>query len=134
MPDARPIAPGLFTDGPEGPRLCAARCTACSRLHFPATASCPYCGEMPCDDVAVGPRAHLYLFTTITSPPPGYRGPLPYGFGVVELPEGLRIVTRLTETDPTRLRVGLPMRLQVAPLFTDETGVPVLSYTFAAEG
>ena len=65
------------------------------------------------------------------SQPPGYRGPLPYGFGVVELPEGLRVVTRLTESNLDRLRDGLAMRLVVEPLFTEDDGTAVLSYAFA---
>jgi uncharacterized OB-fold protein len=133
VPAPRPITPGLFTDGEEGPRLVVARCDACARLHFPASAWCPYCGHDRCPATPLGPRATLFLFTTITSPPPGYRGPLPYGFGVVELPEGLRVVTRLADMEGATARAGLPMRLVVTPLFTDDDGTPVLSYAFAPD-
>ena len=130
MPASRPIAPGLFTtDG--GPRLVAGRCEPCGRLHFPATPTCPYCGDGDCREVGVGPAARLFLFTVVQSQPPGYRGPLPFGFGVVELPEGLRVVTRLTESRLDRLREGLAMSLVVEPLFTEEDGTAVLSYAFA---
>ena len=37
----RPIAPGLFETSADGPRLRAARCAACGKLHFPATPTCP---------------------------------------------------------------------------------------------
>jgi uncharacterized OB-fold protein len=69
----------------------------------------------------------------VSSRPPGYRGPLPYGFGVVELDGGLRVVARLTEARLERLRPGLPMRLVVEPLFDDDEGRPVLSWAFAPE-
>jgi uncharacterized protein len=131
VPAPREIAPGLFTTDAGAPRLRAARCAACERLHFPAAESCPYCGHDACEAHLVGETGTLYLYTAIASRPPGYRGPLPYGFGVVELPEGLRIVTRLTETDLTALRPGLPMRLVVEPVFTDDDGTPVLSWAYA---
>jgi uncharacterized OB-fold protein len=131
VPSPRPITPGLFTTTADGPRLVAARCAACARLQFPATSSCPYCGHDACAEALVGPQATLFLFTTIASRPPGYRGPVPYGFGVVELADGLRVITRLADADPTAWRVGLPMRLVVAPLFDDDDGTPVLSYAFA---
>jgi hypothetical protein len=51
----------------------------------------------------------------------------------VELPEGLRVVTRLTEADPARLRQGQPMRLVVTPLHTEDDGTPVVSYAYAPE-
>jgi uncharacterized OB-fold protein len=39
---------------------------------------------------------------------------VPYGFGVVELDgAALRVVTRLTESDPGALAAGQPMRLVV---------------------
>jgi uncharacterized protein len=134
MPEARPIAPGLFTLGADGPRLVAARCNACHRLHFPAGPTCPYCAADGCAETRVGPGARLCLYTTVTSRPPGYRGELPYGFGVVELDDaGLRVVTRLTEHRLDRLRPGLAMRLVVAPLFTADDGSPVLAWAFAPE-
>jgi uncharacterized OB-fold protein len=133
VPDPRPIAPGLFTTTAAGPRLVAGACPACTRLHFPATTSCPYCGHDACEAREVGPTGRLFLHTTIANRPPGYRGPVPYGFGVVELAEGLRVVTRLTEADATRLRPGLGMRLVVESLFADDDGTPVVSYAFAPE-
>jgi uncharacterized OB-fold protein len=131
VPEARAIAPERFTVAGGAPRLVAARCGTCARLHFPATEVCPYCGDEGCTRASVGPDARLFLFTIVKSPPPGHRGPLPYGFGVVELPEGLRIVTRLTETRLDALREGLPVTLVVEPLFTDDDGTPVLTYAFA---
>ena len=53
----------------------------------------------------------LWAWTAVVAPPPGYEGPVPYGFGIVELPDdGLRVVTRLAEADPTVLSAGQPMR------------------------
>jgi uncharacterized OB-fold protein len=48
----------------------------------------------------------------VTTAPPGYDGPVPYGFGVVEL-DGirLRVVGRLTESDPSALHEGQAMRV-----------------------
>ena len=133
MPPPRPIAPGLFSDGPSGPRLLAARCLSCATLHFPASPTCPYCGAENARETPVGPAGRLRLCTLVVNRPPGYRGPVPYGFGVVELTEGLRVITRLTESDPARLRPGLAVTLVVEPLFTDDDGTQVLTYAFAPD-
>ena len=63
----------------------------------------------------------------------GYRGELPYGFGVVEVEDGLCVIARLTEPRLDRLRVGLPVRLVVDTLFTDDDGQAVLDYSFRPE-
>jgi uncharacterized OB-fold protein len=130
VPGGRPIAPGLFDA--DGPSLVAARCAACGQLHFPATPVCPYCASDGCAEERVGARGRLRLYTAVTSQPPGYRGPLPYGFGVVEIEDGLCIVTRLTEARLDRLRPGLGMHLVVEPLFRDPEG-PVLAWAFAPD-
>lgn len=134
MSSSRPITPALYDVGPDGPRLLAGRCVDCARLHFPATDTCPYCGVAGAAVVAVGERGTLWLWTVVASRPPGYRGPLPYGFGVVELDDvELRVVTRLTETHLDRLHEGLRMRLVVEPLFSDDDGVEVTSYAYRPE-
>ena len=50
----------------------------------------------------------LWAWTAVTAPPPGYQGEVPFGIGVVELPEGVRVITRLTESDPGALAEGQP--------------------------
>jgi uncharacterized OB-fold protein len=135
MPDARPVAPDLFVATPDGVRLVAGRCRTCARHHFPASPVCPWCGADGAAREPVGPTGRLWLWTVVTSRPPGYRGTLPFGFGVVEIDGiGLRVVTRLTETRCDALREGLPMRLVVDALCTDEDGTPVQTWAFAPEG
>jgi uncharacterized OB-fold protein len=133
MGEPRPIAPGLFVADAGGPRLLSGRCQACRELHFPAADTCPYCGN-PAGSEPIGPMGTLRLFTVVGTAPPGYQGPVPFGFGVVELDgTGLCVMSRLDETDLARLRPGLAMRLRVAPLFTDAEDRPVLSWSFAVD-
>ncbi|MGH7896471.1 MAG: Zn-ribbon domain-containing OB-fold protein, partial [Candidatus Binatia bacterium] len=119
-----PLKEGLLTsiDPDAEPRLLGARCLDCRQLQFPASDTCPYCGGGRCEPASFGARGTLYLFTAVEKAPPGYRGSVPYGFGVVELPEGIRVVSRLTESRPERLLYGMPMRLVLEELFTDDCG------------
>ncbi|MCW5891696.1 MAG: OB-fold domain-containing protein [bacterium] len=135
MSDARPVAPDLFVAASDGARLLAGRCRSCARHHFPASPVCPYCGADGAAAEPVGPTGRLWLWTVVTTRPPGYRGTLPYGFGVVELDRiGLRVVTRLTETRLGHLHAGQPMRLVVETLCADDDGTPVEAWAFAPEG
>ncbi len=129
------LKPGLLTsiDSSAEPRLLGSRCTDCRQLHFPATDSCPYCSAGGCARVELGNRGSLYVYTVVEKPPPGYRGKAPYGFGVVELPEGIRIVSRLTENAIDRLQCGMPMRLVLEEIFVDDTGAAVIGWAFAPD-
>ena len=90
-----PVRDGLFTADP--PRLVGSRCSSCMRYHFPAHSVCPYCASPGASPVELSPIGHLWAHTSVTAAPPGYQGDVPFGFGIVELPEGLRVITRMTE-------------------------------------
>jgi uncharacterized OB-fold protein len=125
-----PVEAGLFTDG-GAPALLGSRCTACQAHHFPAHQTCPYCSSDGVEACELSRTGVLWAWTAVTAAPPGYRGEVPYGFGVVELPEGIRVVTRLTEPDPTRLEGGQAMVLAVVPLHVDDEGRQVTTFAFA---
>ena len=100
------VRDGLFTDG-DAPALLGSRCAACGAHHFPRHDTCPYCaaeGPLPAQ---LGGAGRLWAWTAVTAAPPGYRGPVPYGVGVVELEEGIRVITHLTVSDPAALALGL---------------------------
>jgi uncharacterized OB-fold protein len=85
--------------------------------HFPLAPVCPYTGAEDVERVTLPTTGTLWAWTAVTTAPPGYDGPVPYGFGVVELDDiGLRVVGRLTEPDPSALRDGQPMRLIAEPI------------------
>jgi len=123
----RPVHEGLFTER----HLIGGRCTSCGRHHFPAAVICPYCGAAEIARVELSETGTLWGWTAVTAAPPGYEGEVPFGFGVVELPEGLRVISRIEEADPARLSFGAPVRFGVVPLRTDEDGTEVVTYTFA---
>jgi uncharacterized OB-fold protein len=130
-----PVTTGLFDSAADGsPRLLGGHCAACAAYHFPASANCPYCGAEGCTTRELSDHGALCLFTTVTNRPPGYLGEVPFGFGVVELPEGMRLIARLTESDGERLQIGMPVRLAIVPLHVDESGREVLTYAFAPVG
>jgi uncharacterized protein len=134
MMELVPVTTGLFELAADGRgQLLGGHCGACARMHFPATANCPYCSADTCEARPLSPYGTLCLFTTVVNRPPGYAGDVPFGFGVVELPEGLRVIARLTETDPGRLAFGMRVRLAFVPLHVDGDGRQVMTYAFAPQ-
>src|SRR5437763_9899858 len=131
MAESVSVHEGLFTTSADGTaRLVGGRCRSCGRHHFPRAHTCPYCSGQDVEEVFLSPDASLWAWTAVTAAPPGYRGEVPFGFGVVELPEGVRVITRLTERDPGALRFGQPVRLTIVPLHTDDEGRTVVTYAF----
>jgi uncharacterized protein len=125
-----PVRDGLFTLS-DAPCLLGGTCEACGRDHFPRSSTCPYCASAETTGVTLPSTGRLWAWTAVTAAPPGYRGEVPYGFGVVELTDGLRVLGRLTESDPGRLSLGEEMEVAVVPLHTDDEGHSVVTYAFA---
>jgi uncharacterized OB-fold protein len=127
------VREGLFTDGAV-PTLLGSRCAGCGAHHFPSHDTCPYCSAEDPQPTELTGRGTLWAWTAVTAPPPGYLGQTPFGVGVVELPEGIRVITRLTESDPAALTQGQPMVLRIVPLHVDAEGDQVVTFAFAPDG
>jgi uncharacterized protein len=124
----RPIQDGLFELGDGGAiALIGGFSPTSGQFHFPLLETCPYSGATDVERVVLTSTGTLWAWTAVTNAPPGYTGPVPYGFGVVELThERLRIITRLRESDPTQLEFGQPMTL-----VADELPDGVVTWAFA---
>ncbi len=81
------------------------------------------------EPVELSPRGTLWGWTTVTATPPGSLGEAPFGFGVVELPDGLRIVTRLAGP-VDHYEFGQPMHLGFVDLPGADDGDPVTTWEF----
>ncbi|HKA19644.1 MAG TPA: OB-fold domain-containing protein [Blastocatellia bacterium] len=125
---------GLFDWSEDGPYLLGSRCRQCSEVIFPTNPFCPQCCEETTEVIRLSRRGTLYSFTIQRfKPPPPYRGPdpfVPYGVGIVELPEGVRVTAVLEESNPECLRVGMQMETVVKVRYENDDGNEVLGYGF----
>ena len=123
---------GLFREQGDGSIvLIGGYSPSSGRTHFPRLPACPYTGADDVEEVELPTQGTLWGWTAVTARPPGYDGEMPFGFGIVELTDGLRVITRLTESDPGALSFGQPMGLVAETLQTDDDGTAVITYAFA---
>ena len=115
--EPRVVAEGLVAGTLDEPRLIGSRCRRCGVVAFPRQDSCAACTSDDVEERRLGRRGTLWTWTVQCFPPksPPYAGAPdefePYGVGYVELPGEVRVEARLTEADPARLRIGMPMEL-----------------------
>jgi uncharacterized OB-fold protein len=55
---------------------------------------------------------------------------VPFGVGYIELEDGVRVEARLTENDPSRLRIGMEMELVIETFFKNDEGEEVVTFAF----
>jgi uncharacterized protein len=130
------IVDGLFETTPDGAiALIGGYSPTSGQYHFPLADVCPYSGAQDVERVILSSDATLWGWTAVTAAPPGYTGAVPYGFGVVELvEERLRVITRITEPDPTRLSFGQPMHLVADTVPVDDAMATVWAFAPGAGG
>ena len=129
----------LLFDWPSSePALKASRCVACRALAFPIATSCRYCGGGKVTQEHLPRRGRLWAWTIQRFRPKApYRTTedaatfTPFGLGYIELPGALCIESRLTESDPGKLRIGLEMQLVIYPQWVEADGTAVMSFAFS---
>ncbi len=130
-----PVKEGLFTipqSPSEKPSLLGSKCSACGESFFPRRIRCAKCGSESMEQISLSRKGTLYNYTVVHSATPGYSGPVPYGIGRIELPEGIAVSAPLTGCDVTKLKLGTQFELVLEKLYDDESGNEVLSYKFKA--
>lgn len=95
----RPVAPRVnrftarFWDGLAEGRFLATRCTRCSHLAFPPQSVCSACGSGSIAWSELAGTGRLYSLTTVHAGPPALMKDGPYHGAIVDLDEGVRLVT-----------------------------------------
>ena len=131
-----PVIQGMFEQTPDGARLCGSKCTGCGAPYFPKTANChnPACDDSRIEDAAFGPRGKLWSFAVqyyAPPPPVKYDEPFqPFAMGAVDLPDGLRVLGRISVDDLEKIKIGMDVELVIEPLCTDKDGNDVVSWKF----
>ena len=117
------IDAGLIAGSEQHPRLVGSVCNRCGTVTFPRQRSCPRCTSEDVQRRELATRGALWTWTIQCFPPkapPYLEGGVeafePYGVGYIELPGEVRVEARLTESDPERLRIGMPMELTLIPV------------------
>ena len=120
-----PIVEGLFTWPSDDPRIIASRCKKCGAVAFPKAPFCPNpdCARVREDmeEIQLSKKGTLwtYSFQIYAPPLPFKREPFePFAIGMVDFPEGLRMLGIITRME--NLRLGMPVETTVGKLYEDE--------------
>jgi uncharacterized OB-fold protein len=71
--------------------LLGSSCPRCGRAEFPRRTTCPACGA-DADPILLEGPAVLTVSTAVLAQPPGSRVEAPYGVGVAEFAQGIRVI------------------------------------------
>ena len=128
---------GAFTWPSDDPELIGGRCDDCTGVVFPNQTSCPRCGSLAMAEHRLPRRGRLHTWTTQSFlPKEPYAGPetdetfAPWGVGLIQLGDEVRVEARLTEADPEILEFDMEVQLVIVQFREDDDATTV---TFAFE-
>ncbi|MGI5287273.1 bifunctional MaoC family dehydratase N-terminal/OB-fold nucleic acid binding domain-containing protein [Nonomuraea polychroma] len=113
----------FFWEGVKKGELRIQSCADCGLLRHPPGPLCPHCRSAGRSYTVASGEATLYSYVVHHHPPvPGRE--TPFVVGVVELPEGVRIVGNVVDCPLEEVRIGMPLRVTYRPM-DDELVLPM---------
>jgi uncharacterized OB-fold protein len=100
-----------FWEGVAEGVLRVQRCVACGRNVFYPRAVCPFCTASDLEWVEASGAGVVHSFTVVHRAPPDYRDEVPYVVALVDLDEGVRMMSRLVDVEPGAVAVGMPVEV-----------------------
>jgi uncharacterized protein len=100
-----------FWDGVAEHRLLIQRCAGCGALRLPWLPGCAACGSPQWDTVEASGAGTVYSYVVMHHPPFPAFDP-PYAVGLIELEEGVRMVSNVVGVPYDKVRIGMPVQLE----------------------
>src|ERR1700728_1357947 len=122
LPDPDNASRHYWQSAADG-RLVLQRCSACGAFQFYPRALCTACaGET--EWVEASGRGTLYTFTIIRqNRSQAFAHLVPYAVGIVELDEGVRMMSNIVDCDVDQLEVGMALEVLLLKA-ADDVGLP----------
>lgn len=121
LPQTTPEAKEYW-EGCKKHKLLIQKCKDCGTFrHYPRVL-CPKCISWNYDWTKVSGKGKIYTWTVAVQPfHPAFVDEAPYAVIIVELDEGIRIVSNLKEAKPEDIYIGMPVEVIFESITEDVT-------------
>ena len=103
-----------FWEAAKEGRLVAQRCRGCGKLHHPPRPMCPQCHSLEHELVDLAGTGVVYSYALLHHPQnPAFTYPIPAV--LVDLDEGVRVVSNLVGISPSEIRIGMEVEVAFEP-------------------
>ena len=88
-------------------RLIGSKCSECGKTSYPPRNICPYCGSRRQEKVDLPRRGKVLSYTVIRTPPRDFLEYSPFIVALIELEDGTRVLSQLTDVEPDEVSTGM---------------------------
>jgi len=100
-----------YWDGLAQGELRIQHCAACSKYVFYPRSICPHCFAAELTWVKAAGRGEIYSYTVVRQAFGRFSEDVPYVIAIVELDEGVRMMSRIVGTPPEDVKVGAAVQV-----------------------
>lgn len=116
-PDTRP-----YWEGAKNNQLLLQKCNSCQTLQFYPRGVCSSCLSSNLTWQQASGQGTVYSFTVNHRPPhPGFADMLPFVTAIIELEEGVRMMSNIVQCDPGHVAIGMPVAVVFEQVMDDIT-------------
>ena len=110
----------FFWDGANGGELLVQKCSACGTLRHPPRPGCAACGSLEWETIRSSGLGTVYSYVIYHHPPlPGFE--TPFAVGLIELEEGVRMLSNIVDVPLDEIEVGMPVEVTFVAVDPDLT-------------
>jgi uncharacterized OB-fold protein len=112
-------------------RLQGTQCRDCAELSFPPVLICPSCRSRELIPHTFSGKGKIYSYSTVYNPLSQFTEFVPYIVALIDLEEGVRITSQLTDVNPNEVKVGMQVEMVIRKISEQsERGAIVYGYKF----
>lgn len=100
-----------YWEGARAHEFLIRKCRSCGRHHFYPRDFCPTCFSFDVEWVRASGRGTIHSFTICHRPAQGFEKELPYNIVLVELEEGVRMMSTVVLCPPDDLAIGMAVEV-----------------------
>ncbi len=104
--DSRP-----FWEGVQQQKLLIQRCETCQKFVFYPRSHCPHCFSEQLAWVQASGNGTIYSYTVVHQAYGPFAEQVPFVVALIELQEGVRMMSRITDAPPEAVRVDAPVQV-----------------------
>ncbi len=114
------------------PHILGSRCGACGKVFFPQQDLCTNClKEGTIQEHPLSRQGTIYSYTIVereSLAPKGFQ--VPYAYGYIQLPEGVRVLSLINGWEPNTLRIDSPVEMVLEEIRQNAEGQKVMGFRF----
>ncbi|MGQ4834068.1 MAG: Zn-ribbon domain-containing OB-fold protein [Candidatus Asgardarchaeia archaeon] len=99
--------PKYWREIPYHFRLEGGKCRDCGKAFVPYRQVCPYCKSRNVELAKMPRTGKVVTYSILHVYPKGFRKQAPYVVALIELDNGARVVSQITDCDPSDVKIGM---------------------------